>query len=80
MVDLVPLLVGIGPDDPPNEGRCFGPYSSRASLRVAGVVHRSGFIQCGDDANGDPSRASGVYRFSGPTFPAGSKLARLTGR
>ena len=80
VVDLVPLLVGIGPDDPPNEGRCFGPYTSRASLRVAGVVHRSGFIQCGDDANGDPSRASGVYRFSGPRFPAGSKLARLTGQ
>jgi Double zinc ribbon len=80
VVDLVPLLVGIGPDDPPNEGRCFGPYTSRASLRVSGVVHRTGFIQCGDDANGDPSRASGVYRFSGPRFPAGSKLARLTGQ
>ena len=80
VVDLVPLLVGIRPDDPPGEGRCFGPYTARASLRVSGVVHRSGFVQCGDDAHGDPSRASGVYRFSGPTFAAGSRLARVTGR
>jgi hypothetical protein len=79
-VDLVPLLVGIRPDDPPGEGRCFGAYTTRASLRVSGVVHRGGFIQCGDDANGDPSRTSGVYRFSGPTYPAGSRLARVTGR
>ena len=72
VVDLVPLLVGVRPDDPLGEGRCFGPYTSRASLQVSGVVHRSGFIQCGDDANGDPSRASGVYR-----FPAhGSRWAR----
>ena len=78
-IDLVPLLVGIRPDDPLGEGRCFGAYTSRASLRVSGVVHRSGFIQCGDDANGDPSRTSGTYRFSGPTFPPGSRLARLTG-
>jgi hypothetical protein len=77
-VDLVPLLVGIGPDDSLGEGRCFGAYTARASLRVLGVVHRSGFIQCGDDANGDPSRASGVYRFSGPALPAGSRLARVT--
>ena len=80
VIDLVPLLVGIRPDDPLGEGRCFGPYTSRASLQVSGVVHRSGFIQCGDDANGDPSRASGVYRFSGPRFPVGSKLARLSGQ
>lgn len=80
VVDLVPLLVGIGPDDPLGQGRCFGPYSSRASLRVSGVVHRSGFIQCGDDANGDPSRASGVYAFSGPTYPGQSRLVRLTGQ
>ena len=79
-IDLVPLLVGIGPDDPLGEGRCFGAYTARASLRVSGVVHRSGFVQCGDDANGDPSRASGVYRFSGPSFPAGSMLVRVTGQ
>lgn len=79
MVDLVPLLVGIRPDDPPGEGRCFGPYG-RGSLRVSGVVHRGGYIQCGDDAEGDPSRASGVYRFSGQTFPAGSRLVRITGQ
>jgi hypothetical protein len=78
VVDLVPLLVGIGPDDPPGEGRCFGPYSARASLKVSGVVYRSGFIQCGDDASGDPTRSSGVYRFSGPAFPPGSSLARVT--
>ena len=78
-IDLVPLLVGVRPDDPLGEGRCFGAYTSRASLRVSGVVHRSRFIQCGDDANGDPSRTSGTYRFSGPTFPPGSRLARLTG-
>ena len=79
VIDLVPLLVGIGPDDPLGEGRCFGPYGG-GSLRVSGVVYRSGFIQCGDDADGDPSRASGVYRFSGLTFPAGSRLVRLTGQ
>jgi len=77
-IDLAPLLVGIRPDDDPGEGRCFGPYTSRATLRVAGVVHGSGFIQCGDDANGDPSRTSGIYRFSGPAFPAGARLARFT--
>lgn len=79
VVDLVPLLVGIRPDDPLGEGRCFGPYSG-ASLRVSGVVYRSGFIQCGDDAEGDPSRATGVYRFSGLRLPAGSSLVRITGR
>jgi hypothetical protein len=79
VIDLVPLFVGIKPDDPLSEGRCFGPYTG-ASLRVSGVVHRSGFIQCGDDADGDPSRASGVYRFSGLTFPAGSRLVRMTGQ
>jgi hypothetical protein len=79
VVDLVPLLVGIRPDDPLGEGRCFGPYSG-ASLRVSDAVYRSGFIQCGDDAEGDPSRASGVYRFSGLRLPAGSKLVRITGR
>jgi hypothetical protein len=77
VTDLVPALVGIRPDDPLGEGRCFGPYPG-ASLRVAGVVYRSGFIQCGDDSDGDPSRASAVYRFSGRTFPAGSRLVRLT--
>ena len=76
-IDLAPLLVGIRPDDPPGEGRCFGPYTARASLTVSGVVHRSGFVQCGDDANGDPSRASGVYRFSGSAVP-NATLARLT--
>ena len=80
VIDLVPLLVGVRPDDPPGQGRCFGAYTSRASLRVSGVVHRGGFIQCGDDANGDPRRTSGVYRFSGPTFPPGSRLARVTGQ
>ncbi len=80
VIDLVPLLVGIRPDDPLGEGRCFGPYASRASLRVSGVVHRSGFVQCGDDANGDPSRASGVYRFSNRTFRAGPRIVRLTGQ
>ena len=79
VVDLAPVLVGIGPDDPPNEGRCFGPYTARASLTVSGVVHHSGFIQCGDDANGDPSRATGEYRFSGPDFPAGARLTRVSG-
>jgi hypothetical protein len=79
VVDLVPLLVGIRPDDPLGEGRCFGPYSG-ASLRVSGAVYRSGFIQCGDDADGDPSRASGVYRFSGLSLPAGSRLVRITGQ
>jgi double zinc ribbon protein len=79
-LDLVSLLVGTGPDDPPSQGRCFGPYTSRASLRVSGVVHRSGFIQCGDDANGDPGRATGTYRFSGSAGPAGSRLIRLTGQ
>ena len=79
VVDLAPLLVGIRPDDPPSEGRCFGPYTSRASLRVSGVVHRTGFVQCGDDANGDSSRATGEYRFSGPAFPAAARLARLSG-
>ena len=78
IIDLVPLLVGIGPNDPLGEGRCFGPYSSRASLRVSGVVHGSGFIQCGDDADGDPGRATGVYRFSGLTFPSGSRFVRVT--
>lgn len=80
VIDLVPLLVGIRPDDPLGEGRCFGPYTSRASLRVSGVVHGSGFIQCGDDADGDPSRTSGVYRFSSRTFRAASKVVRLTGQ
>ena len=80
VLDLVPLLVGPRPDDPPSQGRCFGPYTSRASLRVSGVVHRSGFIQCGDDANGDPGRASGTYRFTGSQGPAGSRLVRLTGQ
>jgi hypothetical protein len=79
-VDLVPLLVGLRPDDALGEGRCFGPYTPRASLRVSGVVYRSGFIQCGDDENGDPGRASGVYRFSGRAFPSGSRLARVTGQ
>jgi hypothetical protein len=79
-IDLVPLLVGVRPDDPLGEGRCFGPYTSRASLRVSGVVHGSGFIQCGDDADGDPSRTSGVYRFSSRTFRAASKVVRLTGQ
>jgi hypothetical protein len=78
-IDLVPLLVGPRPDDPLDEGRCFGPYSG-ASLRVSGAVYRSGFIQCGDDAEGDPSRATGVYRFSGLRLPGGSKLARITGQ
>jgi hypothetical protein len=78
VIDLAPLLVGIRPDDPLSEGRCFGPYTSRATLQASGVVHRSGFVQCGDDANGDPSRTSGIYRFSGQTFPAGSRLVRLT--
>ena len=78
VVDLAPLLVGIGPEDPLGEGRCFGRYSSRATLRVSGVVHSRGFIQCGDDAAGDPSRASGIYRFSGRAFPSGSRLARIT--
>ena len=78
VIDLAPLMVGIRPDDPQGEGRCFGPYTARASLKVSGVVHRSDFVQCGDDAGGDPSRASGVYRFSGPTFPTGSTLARVT--
>ena len=77
VIDLVPLLVGIRPNDPLGQGRCFGPYAG-ASLRVSGVVYRSGFIQCGDDADGDPSRASGEYRFSGPSFPAGSRLVRFT--
>jgi hypothetical protein len=80
VIDLVPLLVGMRPDDPLGEGRCFGPYTSRASLRVSGVVHRSGFVQCGDDANGDPSRASGVYRFSSRTFRTGPRIVRLTGQ
>lgn len=80
VVDLVPLLVGVRPDDPPGEGRCFGAYTARASLRVSGVVHRSGFIQCGDDANGDPGRATGEYRFSGSTFPPGSRLVRVKGQ
>jgi hypothetical protein len=79
VIDLVPLLVGIRPDDALGEGRCFGPYPG-ASLSVSGVVHRSGFIQCGDDADGDPSRASGTFHFAGPTFPVGSKLARITGQ
>jgi len=79
VIDLVPLLVGMRPDDPLGEGRCFGPYSG-ASLRVSGVVYRTGFIQCGDDAEGDPSRATGVYRFSGLRLPAGSSLVRITGR
>ena len=79
-IDLVPLLVGIRPDDPVGEGRCFGPYTTRASLRVSGVLHHSGFIQCGDDGGGDPSRTTGEFRFSGQAFPAGSRLARLTGR
>ena len=79
VVDLVPLLVGIRPDDPPGEGRCFGAYTSRASLRVSGVVHHTGFIQCGDDANGDPRRATGEYRFTGRAFPAGARLARVSG-
>jgi hypothetical protein len=78
VIDLAPLLVGIRPDDPLGEGRCFGRYSSRATLRVSRVVYGSGFIQCGDDADGDPSRTSGIYRFSGRTFPSGSKLARIT--
>jgi Double zinc ribbon len=78
VVDLAPLLVGIRPDDLVGEGRCFGPYTPRATLSVSGVVYGSGFIQCGDDSAGDPSRASGVYRFSGRTFPAGSRLARVT--
>ena len=77
VIDLVPLLVGIRPDDALGEGRCFGPYAG-ASLRVSGVVYRSGFIQCGDDADGDPSRASGEYRFSGLSFVAGSRLVRFT--
>jgi hypothetical protein len=47
---------------------------------VSGAVYRSGFIQCGDDAEGDPSRATGVYRFSGLRLPGGSKLARITGQ
>jgi hypothetical protein len=47
---------------------------------VSGIVHRSGFIQCGDDEGGDPSRTSGDYRFSGLTFPAGSSLARVSGQ
>ena len=76
VIDLVPLLVGIRPDDPRGEGRCFGPYAG-ASLRVSGVVYRSGFIQCGDDVDGDPSRASGEYRFSGLSLPAGSRLVRF---
>ena len=79
-IDLVPLLVGVRPDDPLGEGRCFGAYTSRASLRVSGVVHRSGFVQCGDDANGDPGRASGTYRFSGSAGPSGSRPIRLTGQ
>ena len=37
MIDLAPLLVGIRPDDPLGEGRCFGPYTSRATLQVSGV-------------------------------------------
>ena len=80
VVDLVPLLVGIRPDDPVGEGRCFGAYTPRASLRVSGVVHHTGFIQCGDDANGDPGRTTGEYRFSRSTFPAGSRLVRLSGQ
>jgi hypothetical protein len=80
VVDLVPLLVGIRPDDPVGEGRCFGAYTPRASLRVSGVVHRSVFIQCGYDANGDPGRTPGEYRFSGSALPAGSRLVRLSGQ
>jgi Double zinc ribbon len=78
VIELAALLVGIRPDDPPSEGRCFGAYTSRATLSVSGVVHRSGFVQCGDDANGDPSRASGVYQFANQAFPAGSRPVRLT--
>jgi Double zinc ribbon len=80
VVDLVPLLVGRGPDDPLGRGRCFGPYSSRASLRISGVTHRTSFIQCGDSASGDPSRVNGVYAFAGPTFPGQARLVRMTGQ
>ena len=79
-VDLAPLLVGPRPDDPAGAGRCFGPYTARASLRVSGVTHHSGFVQCGDGADGEPSRASGEYRFSGSAFTAESRFARLTGQ
>ena len=47
MIDLVPLLVGVRPDDPLGEGRCFGAYTSRASLRVSGVVHRAASSSAG---------------------------------
>ena len=77
VIDLAPLMVGIRPDDPPGEGRCFGQYASRASLTVSGIVYRSGFVQCGDDGVGDPTRASGIYRFSGSTVPTATS-ARFT--
>jgi len=80
VIDLAPLLVGVSPNDPPGEGRCFGPYTARASLRVSGIVHRNDFVQCGDDAAGSPGRASGVYRFSGAALPSGSRLVRVTGQ
>lgn len=78
-VGLTQLLEGFGPDDPAGDGRCFGPYTSRAVVTVNGIDYRSNFIQCGDYGGGDPWRANGTYRFaSGPSEP-GAALRRFVG-
>src|SRR5207244_3709124 len=76
---LTPLLQGFGPDDPPDQGRCFGPYTSRAVVTVTGTDYRSNFIQCGDYGSSAPWRASGTYTFNRAAVPASGGLVNFSG-
>jgi serine/threonine-protein kinase len=79
IVPLTPLLQGFGPDDPPDQGRCFGPYTSRAVVTVNGTDYHSNFIQCGDYGGGAPWRASGTYTFNRDAVPASGRLVSFSG-
>jgi hypothetical protein len=79
-IALAPLLVDPLPDDPPGEGRCFGPYRPGATLTLGGVARSDGFVSCGDYGfdRGDPTRATGEYRFAATALPPGYELTRFT--
>jgi hypothetical protein len=77
-IGLVPLLKDPLPFDPPQEGRCFGPYG-RASFKVYGSTYHQGFIQCGDYGQGNPERANGEYAFNRISLARGSRLVSFGG-
>ena len=77
-IQLAPLLNGPRPDDPVDEGRCFGPYRSGSYLQIAGARYSTSFVQCGDYDYGNPARANGDYTFRTPSGRAPARLVRLT--